>query len=151
MAPRTRKRINDNRAFICVKENNQLVVKPVDIFGSVRAIVGEDTSPNQVAQLVHDIMQQKHGCCIRVELCTGGEYLPEFDGYKNWFPGCTTYGFIRNHDTRVVDENHNQIYDDFNNPVYVPMFSGAITREQATVEILDHLDAVLTDPVLRRR
>ena len=72
MSTITKKRINNNRAFVCVKENDQLVAKPADVFGCVRAIVGHEVPPDQIAQLVYDLYQQQHSSCIKVELCTGG-------------------------------------------------------------------------------
>ena len=147
----TRKRIGNNKAFICVRENGQLVTKPVDIFGSVRIILGKDTPDGQIAQLVYDLRQQKFGNFVKLELMTGGEYIPEFDGYKNWFPGCTTYGFLRDYDAIVYDENNEPMHNEYGDTIYVPMWGQGRTREEATVEILDQLDAVNTNQVLRQK
>ena len=150
MAIRTKKRIGDNKAFICVKDKNgQLTTKPVSIFGSVRLIVGEKASDEMIAQLVQDLRQKKFKQSIKLELCTGGEYIEELGGYKNWFPGCTAYGVLRTQDANLLDANGQQVYDSYGNAVYVPMWGQGNTLADATVEILNVIDNVMTDPELQ--
>lgn len=145
MATRTIKRLGNNRAFICVKQNNKLVLKPVIMHGSVRVIAGKEQGIDKLAQFVYDFRQQSHRGFFPLELLNGGEYDEQLHGYKNWFPGSHAFGFIRDRDAPVVDINKQQIYDEFGNAVYVPMYGGLVTIDEAMVEILDVLDDAMLD------
>ena len=138
----------NNRALICVKENNKLVMKPLDIYGMVRATLGEEVSSNVVARLVYDLQDQTRKHWIKIELCTGGEFDEDLGGYKNWFPGATTYGLNKTADISLfADEDLTQrVLDANDNPVVIPVWSREVTKEEATFIILNVLDAVNTDP-----
>ena len=151
MAIITNKKINNNRAFICIKQNGKLKLAPVRVFGTTRVVAGKRQLADKIAQSIYDLRQQSHKFSFCLELCNGGTYDEELQGYKNWFPGARTFGFLRWIDAPLVDENKEQMYDEHNNAIYVPMYGGPITVNEAMVEILDHLDAAMIDENLKVR
>ena len=132
MAVKQQKQIKNCRALLCIKENNQLVTKHVDLFGSVRVLVGKEVAPEQIAQLVYDLKKKKNRNFIKLELATGGEPASEPNSFKNWFPGSSTYGHLG------IDS---PLYDSQGN--YISMVN---KDECPVVEILDILDAAMLDP-----
>ena len=77
---------------------------------------------------------------FRLDLETGGDRLIEFNGYKNWFPGCTTYGFIRFFDADIYSQPNDN--EEYKTGQVVLHYNQGQDRAKSVVEILDVLDGI---------
>ena len=135
--------------YLCVKDDGNKVVKPVDLFSSVRVLLGKEALPQNIAQILYDLQPSQHANYIRLELETGGRWLEDYAGYANWFPGSRTFGFADITDITVYQDEEctTPMVDEHGNIVLIPVYAGSTTKEEATFQILDVLDAITTDPV----
>ena len=138
-------------AYYCIKKPNGYILKPVQILGAnqIRTILGNTIPPSNVAKLIYDIKKLRFRTFFRLDLETGGEHIAEFNAYTNWFPGCTTYGFIRYNDTDIYikDAQGNYIKTD----AAVPHYGAGQAKENSTVEILEPIDGIDMNMELRRK
>jgi len=140
--------------YMCVKRPNGYLLKRVHIFGAgnIRTILGNNISAQNAEQILYRLRDQTFKTYFRLDLETGGERISEFNGYTNWFPGCTTYGFVRYNDAdiynKVVIDNETHYVKSGNAVLH---YSQGQAKENSTVEILEALDGIDMNLTLRGR
>ena len=135
--------------YICINDNNNYRLKKVKILGAdeIRTCLHDNITDQAAEEIIYKLRNLKFTSGFMLDLETGGNYLPEFDGYENWFPGSDTFGLVKN--TTAI----------YNQPEAAPEYatgqaiivSGAIPKEQYIVEILEIIDDIDVDLDLRRR
>ena len=145
--------------YLCVKdENDNYILKKINIFGAgsirrgIKEILGNTTTNRNIEQIMYSLQKQEFITNIRLDLETGGRYLPEFDGYVNWFPGALTYGFIRDIDATIYDKQLiNGEYQLISTGKYVPHWGQGQEMADSTVQILEVIDNIDMNLDLRER
>ena len=140
--------------YICIKKPNGYILKPVYIFGAgnIRTILGNNISNENFEHIIYRLRDQEFTTFLRLDLETGGEYLPEFGGYKNWFPGSTTYGFIGYNSADIYTKQTINGESQFVKTGEAVLHYGqGQAKENSTVEILEALDGIDMNLTLRNK